>query len=307
MSATLHQMHGCLDRYRSLPSTLQRSLQLVYERQGKLGQGSPERLLEILDSLTPWQMLTDKWIDKLPCYSHNGQTIRLLSFLKDSKSVKVLSGVIEGPSPRSVVVKYISSRKHTIEDEIDHYQKLDKMGCSLPWYSADFFYWNTRVLVLEKLEPLGPYEDEYQVGRQILRQLRYLHRYGCHSDIKPPNIMKRKRKGGKGRYDYFLIDYGGVATVPLKEGYKRWIWTEKWSSQEPHVKNQVITPTQDFIELAYVMRVIQNWREQPPSKKGRYSDGSFKDLKYRGRLKKYITLVNRGCLDHKELIMVLRD
>jgi serine/threonine protein kinase len=299
-------MHDNLDRYRSLPTPLQRALQLVYERQGKIGQGSPERLLEILDSLTAWQMLTDRWIDKIPCYSYSGHTIRLLSFLKSSKSAKVLTGIIEGPYPREVVVKYVASKKHTIDDEIDHYRRLDKMGCFLPWYSDEFFYWGARVLVVEKLEPLGPYDDEYRVGRHILRQLRYLHRYGCHSDIKPLNIMKRRKKRGKGRYEYFLIDYGGVATVPLKEGYKRWIWTEKWSSQEPHAKNQVITPTQDFIELAYVMRAIQNWREQAPNKRDKYNDGDFKDLKYRGRLKKFVNLVNKGCVDHKELIDALK-
>ena len=295
-----------IDQYQRLPQVFRDSLQLVYEKQGKLGKGSPHRLIEVLNSLTPWQMLTDKWIHTIKCYSEDGRTIRLESFLKDSKSVKVLTGVLEGNNPRNVVVKYVMSRRHSVLDEINTYRNLQRQGCPCPWYTSDFYYWGAPVLVMEKLEPLGPYDNEYQVGRQILRQLKHVHRFGCHSDIKPHNIMKKRDPDKKRRYRYYLIDYGGLASKPLKEGYKRWIWTEKWSSQESHVKNQVVTPTNDFIELGYVMRAIQNWREQVPSKKSKYNDGNFKSG-YRGRLKEYMHLVNKGCVSHRDLINVLKE
>lgn len=299
-----------IDRYQRFPKVFRDCLQLVYERQGKMGEGSPRRLIEVLDSMTPWQMLTEKWLDHLRCYSEDGRSIRLTGFLKDSKSAKVLTGVLEGSSkdPCHVVVKYVMSKRHTVEDEIGTYRRLDKLGCPLPWYSTQFYYWGAPVLVMEKLEPLGPYDDEYQVGRQILRQLAFVHKFGCHSDIKPHNIMKKRVecKGEKSkRYRYYLIDYGGIATKPLKEGYKRWIWTEKWASQQSHVKNQVIVPTNDFLELGYVMRAIQNWREQPPNKKGKYNDGNFKEG-YRGHLKKYVHLVHKDGVKHKELRDALR-
>lgn len=298
-------MYDQFQRYQSLPPPIQAGLQYVYQQRGGMGQGSPDKLIDILDTLTPWEMLSEQWIDKLPCYSMTGRTINLISFLKNSESVKVVLGLING-TDQYVVVKYVSSKKHPIDYEIGHYQRLAKMGCPLPWFSTEFYYWGTRVLVIEKLDPLGPYDDEYRVGRHVLRQLKYIHKYGCHSDIKPQNIMKRRNKD-RGRYDYFLIDYGGLATSPLRDGYKRWLWTEKWTCQQPHAKNQVIKPYHDFIELAYVMKAIQNWRQQPPDRRGKYNDGNFRELKLSSRdkfkpLKAYLKLVNKGCIDHRQLI-----
>jgi len=290
--------------FQDFPMPLREHLQIVYERQGRKGQGTPQQLVEIYQSLSYWDMLTESWFPKIHCYSSNGKkTIRLLNFVKDSDSVRVVEGILEG---KPVVVKSILSKKHAIQDEMANYSRLKKAGCPVPWFSTKFYFWGQPVLVLEKLEPLGPYDNEYSLGIQILRQLRYVHRFGCHSDIKPQNIMKRVHDRRSNRNtEYFLIDYGGVADEPLKKGYRRWIWTRKWTCQEPHASGQVITSMHDFIELGYVMKAIQNWREQPPKKGNKRIDGNFR-TGYTGRLRKYMNrVVDDHITDHRALMDIL--
>lgn len=295
--------------YQDFPIPLREQLQHIYERQGKRGQGNEQQLVEIYQSLSYWDLLDESWFPRIQCYSANGKKIiRLVRFIKNSESVKVVEGILEG---RPVVVKSILSKKHAIQDEMANYSRLKKLGCPIPWFSSKFSFWGQPVLVLEKLEPLEPWDNEYTLGIQILRQLRYVHRFGCHSDIKPQNIMKRvDGKRSKRNTEYFLIDYGGVADEPLKKGYRRWIWTRKWTSQEPHVSGQVITEMHDFIELGYVMKAIQNWREQPPKdkqKNRKYIDGNFRSG-YMGRLRKYMNKVtDEHIVDHRALIDILSN
>ncbi len=304
------------ERYRKLPPTLQKCLQIVYNSQGRKGSGSPSELIELLESMSYWGLLTERWFQYLPCYDIQGKRkIHLHSFIKEGESVKVMEGTMDGIP---VVVKSLISRKHCIRDEMSVYVRLKKAGCPVPWFSTSFYFWGQPVLVLEKLEPLSPYDDEIQLGVQIIEQLEYVHDFGCHSDIKPQNIMKRVpehygRIGRNKKYksqdiEYFLIDYGGVAEEPLKKGYKRWIWTRKWTSQEPHQPNQVVTMTNDFVELAYVMRAIQNWRSVAPKKKTtniKHVDGDFK-TGYEGRLKRYMEAVaDHEIVDHTDLCDIL--
>ena len=108
---------------------------------------------------------------------------------------------------------------------------------------------------MEKLQKLNSSDDPYMVGAHVIRQLQFLHTFGVHCDIKPGNIMK---KGSL----YYLIDYGGVAKEKMGGGYRRWIWTPKWTSQRSHQKQQVCTAYNDFVELGFTMRHIQIWKKE---------------------------------------------
>lgn len=195
----------------------------------------------------------EKHYDKLYCYSLNSDSIiQLEHVLATHKNTVVLLGTHNN---QKVVIKYYKSNKKDTAHEIDIYAKLQKMGCNLPWFSKQFMILGQPVLVMERLSKINKRDDIYKIGNAVIEQLSYLHRFGLHNDIKPDNIMKKKVGD---RYEYYLIDYGGVSTEKMRYGYHRWIWTEKWTCQKKGEHNQISTPKHDFIELAYTLNYIHN-------------------------------------------------
>uniref|UniRef100_A0A6C0BMX2 Protein kinase domain-containing protein n=1 Tax=viral metagenome TaxID=1070528 RepID=A0A6C0BMX2_9ZZZZ len=296
-----------IDRYDRIPTELRKAILEVNAIKGRKYDTSSQQLMKIYESMSYWDLLQEEWFGRINCYTHSsGEVIILRKFIKNSKGVRVILGMLNG---REVVVKSINSTRHTIRDETSVYQSLKEDGCQVPWFRGDFYFWGQPVLVLEKLEPLDEYDDEFKLGREIIRQLEYVHEFGCHSDIKPQNIMKRVTKKGQKRIcQYFLIDYGGVASERLDHGYKRWIWTHKWTSQKPHAQGaeRVITCTNDFVELAYVMRAIQIWRSRHRSNRPKDKDGDFR-TGYKGRLLKFMEAVcDDNESDHAYLRSLLR-
>lgn len=279
------------DRYKALPASTRRVLKIMAGSKST----SISSLLKIYDKTTAWDVLTDELIPNLRCTDRKGREITLKSIVKSGNSVKIVEGIYD---KRKVVIKVISSPKHSILDEISVYDRLRKMKCPTPWFSKKFSLWGETVLVLELLQSLSRYDDEVLVGCHVLDQLRYLHRVGCHSDLKPGNIMKRV-----GKKEYFMIDFGGVAEDKLGNGYRRWIWTRKWTCQVPHESQQVILPYHDFLELGYVLRAMQNWRES--KRRGSDEDGNFK-IGYQGRLRSYMSAVDDSIIDHNVLIRILK-
>jgi len=188
------------------------------------------------------------------CYSmNNDDRIKFDSILCVKSYAVLLNGVYNG---KPVVVKYYLSNDRTIKYEINIYNKLKNLGCPLlPWFSDEFMVLNERVLVLERLDPLDKDEDIYAVGKDVIDQLAYLHTFGIHCDIKPDNIMKKVIDG---EMRYLLIDYGGVAIKREENGYRRWIWTRKYTSQCNSKNNHVTFPKNDFLELLYTLNYIHN-------------------------------------------------
>lgn len=197
----------------------------------------------------------------------------------------------------NLVVKWYTSGERKTFYEIEVYLKLKEKGCPLPYFSCNYEFWGEPVLVMEKLLPLKRKEEDiFLMGIHVLEQLEYLHSFAIHCDIKPENVMKKMDNNG---IYYFLIDYGGVALEPLKYGYKRWIWSKYWTSQEPHVKKQVVTARHDFKELCYTMNYLS----------GNQVSNYRKD--FTGRLKDFMSRVKRvdktnvRSKDYKELIKIL--
>jgi hypothetical protein len=196
-----------------------------------------------------------------------------------------------------VVIKWSHTNMRNMQHEIDIYKRLRKMNCPVPWFSTSFQLLNTKVLVLEELQVLGPQDDEFEMSKQIIQQLKYLHEFGCHNDIKPGNIMRRKTLQEKqensefnhaivSNHEYFLIDHGGVAIKRFDYGYKRWTWTPKFTSQKRREHAQITTPKNDLLELGYTMKAIQAMRLDKNDKRRQIVKSGFD-----GKLKKYMDYV----------------
>lgn len=78
------------------------------------------------------------------------------------------------------------------------------------------------------------------MAEDVLRQLQILHKFGCHSDIKPENIMRHGTS-------FTLIDFGAVSTTKKGLGYIRLAWS--YTSTQTMYKGCVITPKHDVMEL----------------------------------------------------------
>lgn len=199
-------------------------------------------------------LFDEQWFPYVHCYDERDHKIKFEKTLTIGRYVFVLLGRLNDTLP--VVVKWYQSHRRDTSYEIDIYKKLRHAKLNMPWFSSTYQFWNSPVLVMEKLHPLDKEDDEFKVGIEVLKQLMTIHTIGIHNDIKPGNVMKRMKNG---KPIYFIIDYGGITTEKYKYGYRRWIWTPKWTCQRPHAKNQVTTPKHDFIELGYTIKTMQNW------------------------------------------------
>ena len=113
---------------------------------------------------------------------------------------------------------------------------------------------------------------------EVIQQLRFLHKFGVHNDIKPGNVMKRDPNTNLPRGDditispdgedfqYKVIDYGGVATK--RRGrffFSRWVWSPRFAVQPLHGKEKDGSPQltsfkYDFYELIVTAKVLQCYR-----------------------------------------------
>lgn len=188
----------------------------------------------------------------LICYHPHQGWIRLFKTIKVGRHVRVISGYLHDQRP--VVIKWYSSGKRDTTEEIKIYEKLKSVGCPLPKFWSSFEFWNNPILVLERLISLDETDDYRRIGRDILKQLYYIHQVCIHNDIKPDNIMKTTQRE---RSKYLLIDYGGVAQEKLGQGFRRRLWSPRWTCQPRGISNQVTTPWHDFYELGSTLRAIR--------------------------------------------------
>lgn len=237
-------------------------------------------LMSILMVIPTPTVLEPKFFSTVFAYNDKN-AIYFSKCLKTGRHVKVMEGKLKDTP---VIVKWYESHKRDTSSEVEIYSKLNNCNCPrMPWYKSDYQVWDAPVLVVEKLKPLTWEDNEYKLGYHILSQLECLHRFGVHCDLKPLNIMKRAI--GRGEFEYTMIDFGGVTTEKLEHGYRRWLWSPKWTSQKSHEKRQICTAKEDLIELGFVMKAVQNWKVNRKIDHGEYKRG------YHGRLLKYMKYV----------------
>lgn len=224
-----------------------------------------------------------EWFPYVYCYDNMGNIITLAEILSVRRHSLTFLGHYNGSS---VVLRWYQSERRDTTYEMNIYDRLAASGCPLPCFSTAFSVWNSPILMLERLSKLDIYDDPFIVASHVLRQLRHLHRSGVHNAIKPANILKRVQNGN---VSYFLLDYTYVATKKLKYGYHRWSWAPKWSSQTPQVIDQITTAKNDFIELGYVMKTMENWRTGAIETRSGFV----------GKLREYMDRVNR--VDEKNI------
>lgn len=239
-------------------------------------------IVTLLDSLHPLYMFDCRWKEQVLGYINPSKVslyryIKLVSTIKNNKGAKILEGLLmrtpsDYATAKSIVIK--ASYTSAILTEMETYILLRRMGCPLPWFSVNYSYWGHPVLVMEKLLPITfEKEDIRTICRNVVEQLRYVHQFGVHCDIKPGNIMKKQlpnSSGKKHRYYYYLIDYGGIATEEYKSSgpvryFKRHTHTELYSSQRS-AKDRKCQAVNDLIELGYTLNYIA-WRKSGASEK----------------------------------------
>ena len=166
------------------------------------------------------------------------------------------------------ICKYYRSEERSIDYELECYSKLRKLGCPVPWFSSNFTFMGQRVLIMQSLLPCrhkldckggkcAGCTDWVRLALDVLDQLKYLHQFGVHCDLKPDNIMMVPEnpygKHPKLPYRYVIIDYGGTAVKKTSGGYYRFTRNPKFTSQPKDAKDRhYCTPWHDLIELGYV-------------------------------------------------------
>lgn len=243
-------------------------------------------------------------MDKIKVLSSKGK-VQLHSIIKlNLKKVIVLAGSWNG---KEVIVKW--SRHNKKETKI--YKHLAEKGCpTIKIYTGFKMYIEDcsdgperSVLVMDKLSLLDKgREDPFELGLDILYQLKFIHKFCVHSGIKPDNILKNTNgrstsfesgykffshpgysevsdsimsKGRECRY--ILMDFGSVSDEKGKRGgYYRHSWPVGWSSQDRKEKGQEAYPFHDYVELGTTLIFLsRNDKEKRKMKK-------FRDLVFEG-------------------------
>jgi hypothetical protein len=305
----------CRDRYKKLRKGLKRQVKTLipqfhkdpqvrafvkYVLRTNQSEQNEERIEKVATTVAILKFISvprivKKYMKDVQCLGPNGRSIRLEKVIAEGDHVRLFTGVES--SGDKVVVKWYLSGKRTTALENSMYERLNFVE---PCYSTEFELWGQPVLVMEKLTSLdGETDDIYAMGISVLRQLRELHKWGVHCDLKPGNIMKKRQGDG---WKYLVIDYGGVATERYGYGFKRWIWSPRWTSQMRRSaagKEIICTAYNDFIELGFTMQNLFNDRRGISSKQSPGKD-PIRDGPFRGRLNKYIEYLKTVSQDGQE-------
>lgn len=245
-----------------------------------------------------------RFFDGIFCSEPEGRRVYLQKKLTKKKIERVclFTGTLvnnkDNAKPVPVIVKWYESERKDTEYEISIYCELRKINCKVPWFSSSYMLWKTPVLIMEPLEEITGADNEFEVSAQVLQQFKIIHQKGIHNDIKRQNVMKRKYKADsnrgvdKGDWEYLVIDYGGMTTEKLEYGWKRCVWSPKYTCQKPHPKKpQVTTPWHDFKEIGIMMKDIQSLRNTKKKKTKTINKDvdELRDPKFwDGRLKVYM-------------------
>ena len=259
-----------------------------------------------------------RFFDGIFCSEPDGRRVYLNKKLtvKKIERVCLFKGTLvnkkDNAKPVPVIVKWYESERKDTEYEISIYCELRKINCKVPWFSSSYMLWKTPVLIMEPLEEITGEDDEFEVAAQVLQQFKIIHQKGIHNDIKRQNVMKRQYKVDsnrgvdKGEWEYLVIDYGGMTIERLGYGWKRCVWSPKYTCQKPHPKKpQITTPWHDFKEVGIMIKDIQCLRDNKKKKsKSLHKDvDELRDPQFwTGRLKTYMDHLHNE-VDKKDVQM----
>lgn len=239
-----------------------------------------------------------------------GSYVKFLNVIKENEDVVLLNGVLYyNGTETNVVCKYYYNRFRSIDYEIKIYKRLRNSVCTrhagapcpsgcdhfcpVPWFSSDYKFLDQSILVMQELSPADNCEEWLRLGTDVLMQLRYLHQFGVHCDLKPPNIMMIEgTRIVDAPIKYHIIDFGGCAIEPISDsygvGYRRFVSNKGFTSQPPQKDRiRVCTPYHDFLELGYVMAYLEI---QYRKRNGQQTGNDHREHFY-GKVKKYMSIV----------------
>lgn len=129
-----------------------------------------------------------------------------------------------------------------------NYLEIQKRGGKTPIIKTGFTLGGIPLLVIEHLAGLDVQDDPVELVQQLLRtQLKYIHQFATHQDLKPDNI--RKRINPDGTIEYFIIDMDLITTTmsrPIS-------YLGKYESTPPRVFHRgIATPFYSSTPLALV-------------------------------------------------------
>lgn len=148
--------------------------------------------------------------------------------------------------------------KWTIHENMENgiWDMYLERGLPDPGIDTSFRYLGYECTVLKLLKNIE-YNDPnvyIDLGVQILAILKDFHDFGCHSDIKPDNILK-SLTGNR----YYLIDMGGVSTEKRGKGYFRACYSPRYTCQESDNRTrggEIIFGLHDLVELGFSISII---------------------------------------------------
>jgi hypothetical protein len=238
--------------------------------------------------MSPIDLIDASNLEALYAYNNGEPPIYLRSIKVKMGAGYILRGNMMG---NNVIVKFyyrtytnhgVTRLSRTTENENNIYERLGKPK---PCISTSYRLLGVPVLVMEEMDDVDGSCNEYEMAEQVVRQLKPLHNFGVHCDIKPGNVMRCKKDPTK----FYVIDYGGVATTrSSRGGFERHTCSPLWTSQKrrtPGGERTVCSAKHDMMELAYTMNTVRLMRKGIPYKVKDKSDPIRNTL--RGRIKRF--------------------
>lgn len=225
-------------------------------------------VITILREISHFDVFSPTWKDIVFGYINPDITCKYTKFkltgtklLNSNYKSKISTAVLytEDDEPGKEVVVKTCLRTSDIIYELYIYRTLRKMGCPLPWFSVNYSFWGQPVIVMKKLSPLPVNENPKSIKlrklcRDILQQLKFIHKIGVHCDIKPTNILYDSSEDR-----YYLVDFDGMTIHRTKKAgyFVRHSHTEKFSSQKDFQETgESCSAINDFKELLFTLNYI---------------------------------------------------
>lgn len=204
---------------------------------------------------------------------------------------------------RILVIKW--DKDKIIKREITGWKYYLDENLPNPGVRTDFTIFGYSSVVMRLLKRSQEIRNPFtyvDMGCQVLDILKKFHRFACHTDIKPDNIMYELRNG---RTIYYLIDMC-ISYKPEKYGFFRSVWSPLYTCQNNNKEDIIVTYKHDLIELGITLNIIYSMCNGIPIEKKEYHN-YVKD----SRVWKYINYVesldktrrNENVYDHLKNIL----